>query len=337
MEKRGLIKKKPESTKELFLTPKAKKDLPKLDLEDKIGQLTPNIIVSRQWEKKELRRYDISIPAPKVYPSKKHYVRQVIDYIRQIWLDMGFKEMKGPVVELSFWNFDALYQPGDHPARDLADTFYMKIPKKGDLPNKKLVNVVKSTHENGGETGSIGWQYKWSENLAKKFILRTHTTNLSARTLAGLKENDLPCKFFAVGRVFRNETLDWKHLVEFHQTEGIVVDKNVTFKNLLGYLKEFFTKLGFEKARFRPGYFPYTEQSTEIDIWHPKQKKWIELGGAGMFRPEVVKPLLGKEIPVLAWGLGVDRLIMMNYNINDTRELYWNDLKKLKGAKIWIK
>jgi phenylalanyl-tRNA synthetase alpha chain len=181
---------------------------------------------------------------------------QLIEYIRQIWLEMGFKEMTGPILEISFWNFDALYVPADHPARDMADTFYMKVPEKGKLPNEEIVEAVRATHEYGWTCNSTGWQYKWDPELARACILRTHTTSLSARTLAKLREdidkNALPAKYFSVGRCFRNETLDWKHLAEFYQTDGIVVGENVTFRHLLGYLKRFFSKLGFEKARFFP-------------------------------------------------------------------------------------
>jgi len=168
-------------------------------------------------------------------------------------------------------------------------------------------------------------------------VLRTHTTILSAKTLSQLKKADLPAKFFALGKNFRNEALDWKHLFEFNQTEGIVIDKNANFRHLLGYLKEFFKKMGFAKARFRPAYFPYTEPSVEIDVFHPVKKEWVELGGAGMFRPEVVVPLLGENIPVLAWGPGFDRLILDNYNITDIRDLYKNDLKQLREMRAWLK
>ncbi len=337
LEKRGLIKKREEAKKEFFLTEKAKEFLPKLELKEEIGQLTPTIILRREWETKELRKYDISIPSPKINPAKKHFMRQVIEYIRQIWLDMGFKEMEGPIVETSFWNFDALYQPQDHPARDLADTFYMKTPDKGKLPDRNLIDSVSKTHENGWTTNSKGWQYKWDPEFSKKCVLRTHTTSLSARTLASLKPEDLPAKFFSVGRCFRNETLDWKHLAEFYQTDGIVVDENVTFKDLLGYLTRYFNKLGFNKVRFRPSYFPYTEMSVEAEVWNEEKKEWVELAGAGIFRPEVVKPLLGKDIPVLAWGPTLDRIVMDKYEIKDIRELYWNDLKKLREAKMWLR
>ncbi|MDI6826588.1 MAG: phenylalanine--tRNA ligase subunit alpha [Candidatus Aenigmarchaeota archaeon] len=341
LQKRGLIKKRIESKKFISLTDLGKKISPKVKIKEEIGQLTPEMIISKEWRKKPMRPYDISIPSANVYPGKKHYMTQVIEYIRQIWLEMGFKEMTGPILEISFWNFDALYVPADHPARDLADTFYMKTPEKGKLPGDEIVKAVQATHEYGWTCNSTGWQYRWDTELSKECILRTHTTSLSARTLAKLREDldkeALPAKYFSVGRCFRNETLDWQHLAEFYQTDGIVVGEEVTFRHLLGYLKTFFTKLGFPKARFRPSYFPYTEMSTEIEVFHPTHKKWVELGGAGMFRPEVVKPLLGKDIPVLAWGPGFERLVMINYGIEDIRMLYWNDLDHLRKAKIWLK
>ena len=318
------------------MTDLGKKIVPDVKIKEEIGQLTPEIIVSKRWKTTPIRPYDISIPAAGIYPGKKHYMTQLIEYIRQIWLEMGFKEMTGPILEVSFWNFDALYQPQDHPARDLADTFYMKTPEKGTLPQEDIVKAVQATHEYGWTCNSTGWRYKWNPEFAKKCILRTHTTSLSARTLAALRNAELPAKFFSVGRCFRNETLDWKHLAEFYQTDGIVVGEDVTFRHLLGYLTRYFTKLGFPKARFRPSYFPYTEMSVEIEVLHPVQKKWLELGGAGMFRPEVVKPLLEKDVPVLAWGPGFERLVMVNYNIQDIREMYWNDLKQLREAKLWL-
>jgi len=341
LEKRGLVRRRVIIHKYISLTDLGRGILPKIKLKEEIGQLKPETIISHEWKEKPLRGYDITLPVSKTYPGKKHYMTQLIEYIRQIWLEMGFKEMTGPILEVSFWNFDALYQPQDHPARDLADTFYIKNPEGGKLPDKEIVENVQKTHEYGWTCNSTGWQYKWDPEFAKKCVLRTHTTSLSARTLVRLREDvdkgALPAKYFSVGRCFRNETLDWKHLAEFYQTDGIVVGENVTFRHLLGYLTRYFTKLGFPKARFRPSYFPYTEMSTEIEVFHPTQKKWLELGGAGIFRSEVVKPLLGKDIPVLAWGPGFERLVMVNYNIQDIREMYWNDLKQLREAKLWIK
>ena len=179
------------------------------------------------------------------------------------------------------------------------DTFFIKKPFSSPLPSKELVRRVASTHENGWTTGSTGWGYEWKEDIAAQNLLRTHTTAVSSQVISRLTKEDLPAKFFAVDTVFRNETVDYKHLFQFNQVEGIVVGE-VNFKNLLGILTQFFNKLGFKKVRFRPGYFPYTEMSVEPEVLHPVKKEWMELGGAGMFRPEVVKPLLGFEVHVIA-------------------------------------
>ncbi len=301
-----------------------------------IESLTPEILIKGKWKGKTFRRFNIKSEIPKIYPGRRHFVNEAINYIRKIWLELGFKEMTGPIVQTSFWNFDALFTAQDHPVRELQDTFFILEPKYGDLQNEFL-NKVKQVHENGGNTGSKGWQYKFNIEETKKNVLRTHTTVLSARTIATLKKSDLPAKFFAVGRNYRNETVDWSHLFELTQVEGIVVDENINLRDLIGYLKEFYKKLGYEKIRVRPAYFPYTEPSAEIEVFHPIKKQWVELGGAGIFRPEVTKPLFGYEIPVLAWGLGLERSIMEYYNIKDIRDIYKNDLKNLREVKLWLK
>jgi phenylalanyl-tRNA synthetase alpha chain len=301
-----------------------------------IDRLTPSIIKSGDWKSKEIRKYDVRINVPSISGGKRHFVNQAIDYIKRIWLDLGFKEMTGSKVQTSFWDLDALFVPQDHPSRDMQDTFYIKDPSDGKIP-KDLMQKVKSVHESGWTTGSKGWQYEWSERIARENLLRTHTTVLSAQIISKLKKEDLPAKYFSVGKVFRNETLSWKSLFEFIQVEGIVVDPDANFKNLKGYLKEFFAKMGFPDVRIRPAHFPYTEPSAEVDVWHPKKRQWVELGGSGIFRPEMVKPLLGFECPVLAWGLGMERTIMEYYDLSDVRDIYRNDLKQLREMKLWIK
>jgi phenylalanyl-tRNA synthetase alpha chain len=308
----------------------------KIDDTSVIDRLSPATIKSGAWKNKKLRSYDVKINVPNISGGKSHFVNQAIQYIKRIWLDMGFKEMTGNLVQTSFWDLDALFVPQDHPARDMQDTFYIQNPRYGKLP-KELEKRIKATHENGWTTGSKGWQYKWSESIAKENLLRTHTTVLSAQTIAKLKKENLPAKFFSVGKVFRNETLSWKSLFEFIQVEGIVVDPNSNFMNLKGYLKEFFAKMGFPDVRIRPAHFPYTEPSAEVDVWHPVKKQWVELGGSGIFRPEVVKPLLGVAVPVLAWGLGMERTIMEYYKITDVRDVYKNDIKQLREMKLWMK
>ena len=300
-----------------------------------IEQITPEILNKDSlWRGKRFRRYDLSLPVSIIYGGKKHFVNQAIEYGRKVWTELGFQEMSGNLLMSSFWNFDALFTAQDHPVREMQDTFF--IDKKEELLDKKIVKNVKESHESG-ISGSTGWKYKWDEEEAKRLVMRTHTTCLSAQTLAKLSAKELPAKFFAIGKCFRNETVDWSHGFEFNQTEGIVVDRNANFRHLLGYLKAFFAKMGFEKVRFRPGYFPYTEPSVEIDIWHPEKKVWLELGGAGIFRPEVVIPLLGENIPVLAWGPGFDRILMDYYKIKDLRELYKNDITQLRKMKFWMK
>ena len=201
--------------------------------------------------------------------------------------------MQGTITQTSFWNLDTLFVPQDHPAREMQDTFFIgtkhKI-KRGNIP-EELVKKIKEVHENGWTTGSKGWGGKWNSDKAKEILLRTHTTALSSKKLARIKKEDLPAKYFSIGKVFRNEALDWKHLFEFYQVEGIVVDPNANFRHLIGYLKEFYKKMGYDKIKIKPSFFPYTELSCEVYLLHPTKKEWIETGGAGIFRPEVTKPL----------------------------------------------
>ncbi len=302
--------------------------------DDSLNRLTTGMLKTGKWKGKTFRAYDVEINVPKVHGGKKHFVNEAVSYIKRIWLDMGFKEMTGNYVQSAFWDLDSLFVPQDHPAREMQDTFYLE--GKARLP-KKIFEKVKAVHENGGNTGSKGWNCEFSKEEAEQLLLRTHTTVLSAKTISNLKKEDLPAKFFAVGKVFRNEALDWKHLFEFYQVEGIVVDPDANLKNLKGYLQEFYKKMGYNKVRMRPAHFPYTEPSVEVDVFHPVKKEWVELGGAGIFRPEVVKPLLGFDCPVLAWGQGMGRIISEYWKIKDIRDLYKNDLKQLREMKVWLK
>ena len=308
----------------------------KISAEGMIEQITPEIFQKEAWKGKRFRRYDVTSPTPSVSGGKRHFVNQSIDYARKVWTEMGFKEMNGNMIVSSFWNFDALFTPQDHSVREMQDTFFINKKLQTTDADKKIIHAVKEAHEEGVDK-SRGWEYEWNEEEAKKLVLRTHTTILSAQTLSKLDKASLPQKFFAIGKNFRNETLDWSHGFEFNQTEGIVADRNVNFKHLLGYLKAFFEKMGFKKIRIRPSYFPYTEPSVEIDVWHPEKKIWLELGGAGIFRPEVTIPLFGEYIPVLAWGPGFDRMLMDYYEIKDLRELYKNNISQLRKMKFWIK
>jgi len=306
------------------------------DSKDFIETLTSEMIASSAWKGKTFRRYDISSPVPKIFGGKRHFVNQATDQARKIWTELGFKEMTGNMVQTGFWNFDALFTAQDHPVREMQDTFYLK-DIKAKLPDAKFIKLVKESHESG-IGGSKGWGGKWNEEEAKKVVLRTHTTCLSSQTLSKLsKLKDKKGKYFAIGKCFRNETVDWGHGFEFNQTEGIVIDKDANFRHLLGYLKEFYKKMGIDKLKFVPSYFPYTEPSVEIYAYNSIRKTWIEVGGAGIFRPEVTIPLLGEHIPVLAWGPGFDRVLMEYYQIEDLREFYKNDINKLRKMKFWMR
>ena len=283
-------------------------------------------------------KFDVEARSKTPRTGKKHYYKNILQYARQTWMEMGFEEMGGDYIVPSFLNFDALYTPQDHPARELHDTFFVENPAKADLEEYgQKVQHVKETHEDGWETGSTGYGSDWSKEEAEKNVIRTHTTAISARRLheIDINEEELPKKFFIVGRNFRNETVDRTHLAEFYQTDGIVVGKDLNFKNLKGYISEFFKEMGYSEFRLIPSYYPYTEMSVEVQVWDEEDEEWMGMGGAGMFRPEVVKPMLGFEAKVLAWGLGIPRIAAGAAGLTDIRELYRNDIQIIDQTPVW--
>lgn len=323
--KRGIVEKSISKDYSAFLVEGTKKIIAK-GFEEVLEKVTPDMLRSSSWKGKSFRRYDISIPAPRIYPGKRHPVNQAIERVKKIWLEMGFEEIEGSYVDSAFWDLDVLFVPQDHPAREMQDTFF--VEGKAKLPD--FSSFVKKMHESGAGTLSKGYGGKYSFDVAQQLLLRTHTTILSAHALQGLKV--FPRKFFAVGRVFRNETLDWKHLFEFNQMEGIVVDPDANLKHLFGYLTEFYKKMGFEKVRMKPSHFPYTEPSMEVSVFDKRRNEWVELGGSGIFRPEVSRMLLGQEVPVLAWGQGLERVVVDFLKIKDLRDIYKNDFKFLRES-----
>jgi phenylalanyl-tRNA synthetase alpha chain len=293
-----------------------------LDMREETGTLTRDQILSGAWKTLNLRRYDATKLPKKVYPGKIHPYQRIIAEMREILLEMGFEELYGGIVQQSYWNFDALFQPQDHPAREMQDTFYLRET----LPLPKGYEKVKAMHESGGETSSTGWGGAWTEEKAEQCVLRTHTTSVSIQHLA--KNPNPPVKAFCIGRVYRRETIDTTHLAEFEQLEGIVMDEGVTFGNLLGILREFYHRMGFEGVRFKPSYYPYTEPSLDAEVY-VEGIGWIEMGGAGVFREEVTAPL-GINYPVLAWGLGVSRIAMLRLGLKDLRYLHRSDVAFLR-------
>jgi phenylalanyl-tRNA synthetase alpha chain len=332
LKRRKLIETKEKSMYELELTKEGWRLAQKgLEVAEEISQLTPELIITKKWRETKLRKFDVTAHGPTVYPGKIHPLQQIIQRSREIFLEMGFTEIRGPLVETAFWNFDALFQPQDHPAREMMDTFYLANPKAGKLPSKSVVDAVAETHENGWTTGSMGWRYKWSHAEAKRLVLRTHTT---AETIKYLSQHRKPpIKVFSVDRVYRNEQVTYKNIPEFYQIEGIVMDKGVTLEDLMGVLKTFYAKMGLKKVEFWSCYFPYTEPSAQAMVYHPKLKRWMELCGMGIFRPEVTTPM-GVKYPVLAWGGGLERMAMIELGVDDIRTLYGNRLEWLRRTPL---
>jgi phenylalanyl-tRNA synthetase alpha chain len=295
--------------------------------------LTPEDIESGAWKDPnfKLRPFDVTLAARDVYPAKIHPLRKIIEQTRRAFLEMGFAEVVSPMVESAFWNFDALFQPQDHPAREMQDTFYMRHPAEVPLPDASIVEPVRRTHEDGWETGSEGWGYTWSPERSKQVVLRTHTTAATIRALA--KNPNPPGKFFCVGWTYRNETISFKHLPVFHQVDGIIIDEEANLASLMGTLQEFYSKMGFGRVKFKPAFYPYTEPSVDVVVYMESRGKWLEMGGAGIFRPEVTLPL-GCKHPVLAWGLGIERLAMLRFGLSDIRELYRPSLDALEGVPL---
>jgi phenylalanyl-tRNA synthetase alpha chain len=330
LSRKNVIKEKELVTSTISLTEQGIKLVEKgIEIQEEISQLTSSIIKSNEWKQKTIRPYDIHAFAPALYGGKPHPLVTLISEIRQIFVEMGFQEIQGDYVESCFWNMDVLFIPQDHPAREMQDTFYCKTPSTLPIPEQDLRKEVARVHENGGSTGSTGWGYTFSQNEGERALLRTHTTVNTIRYL--YTHPRPPCKVFSLERVFRKEDIDTTHLPEFYQIEGIIYEENANFRQLIGILKEFYRRMGFETIRFRPGYFPYTEPSMEVEVfWNGK---WMELGGSGIFRPEVTEPV-GVKDQVLAWGLGLERLAMLRLGLSDIRRLYISDLDWLRKTPL---
>ncbi len=328
--RQDLVREREAVRREIALTPAGEKVVAgSLELKPEATLLTTDLLRDGKWRGVDFRRYDTKAFAPSVWPGKRHVLSAYLEKIRRIFLDMGFTEIDGDYVQSAFWNYDALFQPQDHPARDALDSFYLAKPRTVPLPDEAVVRRVAEAHENGGGTGSTGWRYPWQRSEAERALLRSHTTAITVHWLAD--HPTPPQKAFIIGRNFRRDAIDWKHLPEFHQIEGVVMEEGANLAGLLGTIEEFYTRLGFTRVKFRPGYFPYTEPSMEPEGQLP-DGRWMELGGSGVFRPEVTQPL-GIRTPVLAWGLGLERVIMALEGIPDIRQLYLSDLDWLRDHR----
>ena len=318
-----------------------------------VADLTHEMIVKGSWRETPFKPLNFNAEGKPPAHGALHPLLKVRSMFREIFLEMGFEEMQtNKYVESSFWNFDALFQPQQHPARDEHDTFFVKTPAATlQIPDDYL-RRVKATHEDGGAalgetyaSSSLGWRYDWSEDETRKNLLRTHTTAVSSRTLYDIAQKMLagggfkPQKYFSIDRVFRNEALDATHLAEFHQVEGFVIGYDLSLGHLMGQIADFYRRLGpeFNDLRFKPTYNPYTEPSMEFHAYHPTLKKWVEVGNSGVFRPEMLRPMGFPEgISVIAWGMSLERPTMIKYGYGNIRDLFGHkiDLNAVRSHPV---
>lgn len=293
---------------------------------EEIGALTPDILAKGTWKNAAFRPYNIQITPARLIPGRKNPYVEFLESVKDKLVSLGFEEFDGNMVETEFWNSDALFMPQFHSARDIHDVYYIEEPRKAKFIEEPYLSQVAAAHEHGGTTGSRGWNYSFDREFTKRLILRSQGTVLSARKLPTAK---VPGKYFGIARCFRYDKVDATHLSDFYQTEGIVLGEDVNLRTLLGFLEMFAVEVaGAKEVKYVPGYFPFTEPSVEVHIKHPVLG-WFELGGSGIFRPEVTKSL-GVDVPVLAWGIGIDRMALMALGLNDLRELFSPDLENIR-------
>ena len=315
---------KEERESRISLTDAAKKIVPTLNQEKLERRLTTELITSGKWKETNFSALDVEAPAPVIYPGRRHPLIEIIEEIKEIFIGLGFSEIEGHVIQSGFWNFDALFTPQDHPAREMQDTFYISAQTQPPISaSKDQISKISRVHKER-------WNRQWNVQEAQRLVLRTHTTPVTVQHLAKVKSSDVG-RFFSVGRVFRNEKVSYKHLVEFHQVEGVSTSEEASLRDLMGLQKEFYAKMGIKRIKFWPTFFPYTEPSLQSMVYNEKLEKWVELFGMGIFRPEVTKPL-GIKNPVLAWGGGIERIAMLRFGLDDVRELYGNKLAWLRSV-----
>lgn len=292
------------------------------------GRVKPEHLKDGKWRSVQFRRYALDLAPPRMVVGKRNPYREFLDYVKEKLISLGFEQMVGDHVEPEFWNMDALYMPQFHSARDIHDVYFVKEPTHAKSIDEPWFTNVADAHSNGGQTGSKGWGYDFDKERSKQLVLRSQGTALSARTLS---KASVPGKYFGMARCFRYDSVDATHAPDFFQVEGITLSPDNNFRKLLGLLKLFAKELAkADEIMFVPGYFPFTEPSVEAHIKH-KTLGWIEMGGAGIFRPEVSQSQ-GVDVPVIAWGLGLDRMAMVAMGIDDIRDLFATDLNKVRST-----
>ncbi|MDR1326069.1 MAG: phenylalanine--tRNA ligase subunit alpha [Treponema sp.] len=293
---------------------------------EETGALTPEMLADGSWRGKTFRSYNVNVPPTRLVPGRTNPYAKFLEDVKDKLVSLGFEEFDGPLVETEFWNSDALFMPQFHSARDIHDVYHIAEPTHARAIDEPWLSAVAAAHQNGGNTGSRGWNYTFDRDFTHRLILRSQGTVMSAKTMPYAK---VPGKYFGMLRCFRYDRVDATHLSDFYQTEGIVLGEEVNLRTLLGFLEMFAVEVaGAKEVKYVPGYFPFTEPSIEVHIKHPVLG-WFELGGSGIFRPEVTASL-GVDVPVAAWGIGIDRMALMALGLNDLRELFSYDIERVR-------
>ncbi len=338
LERRGLVEAVETTTRSVTLTDDGVDALMMgVDVAERAGAITTDDLTDGSWRDREYAPYNVAAAAPQRPTGKRHLLRQVADRVKDVLIGMGFQEMTGPHVDADFWINDCLFMPQDHPARTHWDRFALAEPAKiDDLPDD-LVERVERAHREGVGSDGEGYRSPWDRDFARTLALRGHTTSLTARYLAGEAVGELepPQRYFSVEKVYRNDTLDPTHLLEFFQIEGWVMAEDLSVRELMGTFEEFYAQFGIHDLEFKPHYNPYTEPSFELFGTHPETDELIEIGNSGIFRPEMLEPL-GIESDVMAWGLALERLAMLITGEADIRDVHGTlvDLDFLRSAEV---
>ncbi len=338
LDHRGLVDRSERTVRSVRLTDDGVTALMEgVEAAETVDRLTPELLTSGEWAEVEFTEYNVEADAPEYGGGKEHILRQTANRVKDVLVGMGFQEMGGPHVDADFWINDCLFMPQDHPARTHWDRFAMDNPREIDELPADLVERVERAHREGvGEHGD-GYHSPWDEDFARALALRGHTTSLSTRYLSGEQVGELepPQRFFSVEKVYRNDTLDPTHLLEFFQIEGWVMAEDLSVRDLMGTFEEFYAQFGITDIEFKPHYNPYTEPSFELFGTHPETGELIEIGNSGIFREEMLEPL-GVECDVMAWGLALERLLMLIYGFEDIRDVHGTlcDLELLRETEV---
>jgi phenylalanyl-tRNA synthetase alpha chain len=337
LERRNLVVREERTVRSAALTEAGVTALMEgVEAREAVDRVTPEMLASGAWRDAAFAEYNVEADAGTLHGGSTHPLRRMAERVTDVLVSMGFEEMEGPHADAEFWINDCLFMPQDHPARTHWDQFALDVPPMEDLPEDLMDDVESAHREGAGEYGD-GYHSPWGQQMARQVDLRGHTTSLSARYLSGTEIGEIepPARYFSVEKAYRNDEIDDTHLLEFFQIEGWVMAEDLSVRDLMGTFREFYAQFGITDLRFKPTYNPYTEPSFELFGTHPETGELIEVGNSGIFRPEMLEPL-GVEADVMAWGLALERLMMLVTGAEDIRDVHGTlvDLEYLRTEEV---